>query len=91
MIKNLKVHQKRKFSDVERAHFKSILKLDGLSKEELDGEIRNHLSKPIVEESKKIAKKLPILLRWNKAQLKNNIKLIKQTQTNKAKDKYDMK
>lgn len=91
LSKRMKKTMKRKFSDDERAHFKSILKLDGLSKEELDGEIRNHLSKPIVEESKKIAKKLPILLRWNKAQLKNNIKLIKQTQTNNAKDKYDMK
>ncbi len=91
LSKRMKKAMKRKFDDDERSHFKELLKLDGLSKEELDEEIRNHLLKPIVEESKKIAKKLPILLRWNKSQIKDNINLIKKTQTNIAKDKYDMK
>lgn len=66
-----------------------IRNLNKMSNEDLDAEIKNILSRPIVSEAKFIAKQIAILSKFTAPQLRVNIKLIKESEMGKAKNDYN--
>lgn len=66
-----------------------IRNLNRMSDEDLDAEIKNILSRPIVSEAKFIAKQIAILSKFTASQLRVYIKIIKESEMGKAKNDYD--
>ena len=66
-----------------------IRNLNSMSDEDLDAEIKNILSRPIVSEAKFIAKQIAILSKFTAPQLRVYIKNIKESEMAKAKNDYD--
>tara|TARA_Y100000385_G_C13096758_1_gene641833 strand:+ start:2580 stop:3479 length:900 start_codon:yes stop_codon:yes gene_type:complete len=66
-----------------------IRNLNRMSDEDLDAEIKNILSRPIVSEAKFIAKQIAILSKFTAHQLRVYIKIIKESEMGKAKNDYD--
>lgn len=66
-----------------------IRNLNSMSEEDLDDEIKNILSRPIVSEAKFIAKQIAILSKFTAPQLRVYIKIIKESEMGKAKNDYD--
>ena len=66
-----------------------IRNLNRMSDEDLDAEIKNILSRPIVSEAKFIAKQIAILSKFTAPQLRVYIKIIKESEMGKAKNDYD--
>lgn len=60
-----------------------------MSKEDLDAEIKNTLSRPIINEAKLIAKQIAILAKFTASQLRGYIKIIKASEMENAKNNYD--
>lgn len=66
-----------------------ISNLNSMSKEDLDAEIKNTLSRPIINEAKLIAKQIAILAKFTASQLRGYIKIIKASEMENAKNNYD--
>lgn len=66
-----------------------IRNLNRMSDEDLDAEIKNILSRPIISEAKFIAKQIAILSKFTAPQLRVYIKIIKESEMGKAKNDYD--
>lgn len=66
-----------------------IRNLNNMNNEDLDNEIKNVLSRPIINEAKFIAKQIAILSKFTASQLRSNIQLIKRSEMSKAGSDYD--
>ena len=95
----------KKFNSKERRSYKRVLvlnyknlpdsknlirDLNSMPNEDLDGVIKNALSRPIVNEAKLIAKQIAILSKFTKNKLRYYIKLLKKSEMDKAKNSYDI-
>ena len=85
----MKKIMKEKYDDEERAKFKSLYGIVGLSGENLDNEIKNKKTEPIINVAKARARNLAIALRFTKSQLKMFITNIKKKEVESAKKEHD--
>ncbi len=85
----MKKIMKEKYDDEDRANYKRIFNIVGLSGEELDNEIKNKKTAPILNIAKSRARNIAVTMRFSKQQLKSFITVIKKKEVESAKKHHD--
>jgi len=80
---------KEKYNNEDRANYKRIFNIVGLSGEDLDNEIKNKKTAPILNIAKSRARNIAVTMRFSKQQLKTFITVIKKKEVESAKKHHD--
>ncbi len=84
----MKEIMEEEYNDKERAKFKSLFGIVGLSGEDLDDEIKNKKTEPILNLAKARARNLAVSMRYSKSQLKMFITTMKKKEVESAKKEH---